>query len=150
MDIKQKACLAIILAFGVERRRRVKRKYWVKEWLTKGVVYSHIQLLQEISITSEQEDYKNFLRMNEETFMKLLEMVEPFLQRQDTVMRNSLPVKERLILTLRYLATGRSFEDLKFSAIMSPAAISIAVIETCEVLIYALRDYIKVKLFFKC
>ncbi|KAK9876665.1 hypothetical protein WA026_014042 [Henosepilachna vigintioctopunctata] len=59
-------------------------------------------------------------------------------------MRQCLPVKERLAVTLRYLATGRNFEDLKFSAVMSPSSVSAAIIETCEVLIYVLQDYLKV------
>lgn len=68
-------------------------------------------------------------------------MVKPFMTRNNTNMRESIPVSERLALTLRYLATGRNFEDLKFSAVMSPASISIAIVETCEVLIYVLQDY---------
>ena len=53
-------------------------------------------------------------------------------------------MKERLTVILRYLATGRNFEDLKFSAVMSPSSISVAIIEMCEVLIYVLQDYMKV------
>lgn len=59
-------------------------------------------------------------------------------------MRKSISADERLAVTLRYLATGRYFEDLKFSAIMSPAVISQAVVETCEVLIFVLQEYMKV------
>jgi len=50
-------------------------------------------------------------------------------------MRDSLSVQERLALTLRFLATGRAFEVLKFSVTISPSAISQAVIEKCEVLV---------------
>jgi hypothetical protein len=91
-----------------------------------------------------KEDYKNYFRMNEETYNKLLRKVEPYLSRKDTVMRRSLSVTERLALTQRYLATGRNFEDLKFSAVISPAAISAAIVGTCEVLMYVLHDYSKV------
>ena len=65
-------------------------------------------------------------------------MVEPFLIRKDTNIRESLPMKERLAVTERHLAAGRNSEDLKFSAVMSPVAISTAVVATCEVLIYVL------------
>lgn len=136
MDSRKKACLAIILALA--RKRRVNRRLWMKEWLKKRDKYSHVVLLKEISIT-ETDDFKNYFRMNEETFNKLLQLVTPF--RENTPMRSCLPVNERLALTLRYLATGRNFEDMKFSAAMSPASISAAVIEICEVLIYVLRDY---------
>ena len=142
MDLRRKACLALILALGM--KRHVKRRCWMKEWLKKHDKYSHVNLLKEISAV-EVDDYKNYLRMNEETFDKVLRKIEPFLSRKDTVMRSSLPASERLVLTLRYLATGRNFEDLKFSAAFSPASISVAIIETCEVLVYVLQEYMKVR-----
>jgi hypothetical protein len=111
--------------------------------LKKPEEHSHVLLLNEIRDT-ESEDYKNYFRMNDITFDKLLELVTPFLLRKDTNMRQCLPVKERLAVTLRYLATGRNFEDLKFSAVMSPSSVSAAVNETCEMLIYVLQDYMKV------
>jgi hypothetical protein len=52
-------------------------------------------------------------------------------------MRDSLWVEERLALTLRFLATGRVFEDMKFSVTIFPPAISQAVIETCEALMFS-------------
>ncbi|KAJ8876145.1 hypothetical protein PR048_024054 [Dryococelus australis] len=61
--------------------------------------------------------------MDEETYNELLRKVEPYITRKDTVVRSALSVTERLALTLRYVATGRNFEDLKFSVVMSPAAI---------------------------
>lgn len=77
----------------------------------------------------------------------LLEKTKPLLTRTDTVMRKSLPVNERLALTLRYLTIGRNFEDMKYSAIMLPASISAAIFEICEVLIYVLQKYMKVSVY---
>jgi hypothetical protein len=42
-------------------------------------------------------------------------MVAPFREREDNVMRNSIPTSQRLSSTLRFLATGQEFEDLKFT-----------------------------------
>ncbi|KAJ8940584.1 hypothetical protein NQ314_010662 [Rhamnusium bicolor] len=94
MDFKKKACVAIIIALTM--KRHVKRRYWMKKWLKKRENYSHLMLLKEISDTNEVGDYKNYFRMDEETFNKLLRMVEPILIRKNTVMRSSLPVNERL------------------------------------------------------
>jgi len=49
-------------------------------------------------------------------------------------MRDSLSAEEILALTLRFLATGRAFENMKFSVTISPSSISQAVIEKCEAL----------------
>jgi hypothetical protein len=53
--------------------------------------------------------------MNEQLFNELLKKITPYLTRKDTVMSDSLSAEERLALTLRFLANGRVFEDMKFS-----------------------------------
>ena len=75
--------------------RLEKRKRWMQEWLKKREQYSHVLLLNEIRDT-EPEDYKNYFRMNDITFDKLLKLVTPFLVLKDTNTRHSLPVKEIL------------------------------------------------------
>ena len=82
----------------------------MREWLKKREEYSHLVLLNEI-ILSDQEDYRNYFRMDEACFQKLLGLVQPFIARCDTNMRECISPSERLTLTLRYLATGRTFED---------------------------------------
>jgi len=138
----RRAAFCIFLAIGL--KKKVKRRLWVKKWLLKREIYSHTVLLKEISVT-EPEDYQNYFRMNERLYTMLLEKVQPFIKREDTVMRRSISASEKLAVTLRYLATGRNFEDIKFSVIMSPTSVSAAVIETCEALIYVLQDYLKVR-----
>jgi len=82
--------------------------------------------------------------MSDVIYNKLLNMLRPFITKMDTNMRDSIPANERLAVTLRYLATGRSFEDLKFSSIISPTTISIIVIETCEAIVAVLKDFLQV------
>ncbi|KAK3726249.1 hypothetical protein RRG08_008630 [Elysia crispata] len=64
---------------------------------------------------SEPEDFRHFLRMDAQSFDELLR-AEPFIRKKDTVMRSSISPSERLSVTLRYLAPGNSFENLKFLA----------------------------------
>ena len=49
----------------------------MQEWLKKREQYSHALLMNEIKNT-EPEDYKNYFRMNDITFDKLLKLVTPF------------------------------------------------------------------------
>lgn len=85
----------------------------------KRKTYSHVNLLYELKF--EPEDFKNYLRMDEKRYITyILEMVTTVIKKEDTVMRNSIFAQERLSVTLRFLTTGRSYEDLKFSAIISP------------------------------
>lgn len=60
--------------------------------------------------------------MNEETF-NLLALVTPLIKKHDTVMREAISPHERLSATLRFLATERSYECMKFTTIISPQAL---------------------------
>ena len=52
-------------------------------------------------------------------------------------MRDSLSVEERLALALKFLATGRALEDMKFAVTIFPSPILQAVFEKCEVLMFS-------------
>jgi hypothetical protein len=76
--------------------------------------FSHLPHLQELR-ENNPDYFKNYLCMGSETFDHFFSFVEPHITKKDTVMRKSIQAEERLIATLRFLATGRSYEDLKFS-----------------------------------
>lgn len=60
-------------------------------------------------------------------------------------MRTAVTPHERLSATLRYLATGRSLEDLKFSTIISPQSLGKIIQETCQAILKVLKkDFCKV------
>lgn len=81
-----------------------------------------------------------------ETYLKLLKLVTPLIQKRETHLRACISPHERLMATLRFLATGRSYEDLKFSAIISPQALGYIIPETCEAIYSVLKDtYLKVR-----
>ena len=101
---------------------------WSKDWLLKRDTLSHKNLLEEIR--AFPEDFQNFMRMDEETYLHLLSLVTPLISKQSTVMRAAISPHERLTLTLRYLATGRSYHDLGFWACVSEPALSQIIPET--------------------
>lgn len=61
-------------------------------------------------------------------------------------MRESIPPSQQLSITLRYLATGNTFEDLKFISAISPQSIGRIAIDTSEAIIHCLNSYIKVRM----
>jgi hypothetical protein len=63
-------------------------------------------------------------------------------------MRKATTPNERLTATLRYLATGRTLEDLKFSTCISPQALGRVIPETCKAIYKVLRKYCKVSKIF--
>ena len=83
--------------------------------------------------------------MSDENVQYLIAKVKPLIAKQDTVMRNAITPEARIAATLRFLATGRSFEDIKFAAIISPQALAKS-FQTCKAIYEAVKhDYLKVR-----
>nr|CAH7747408.1 unnamed protein product [Callosobruchus chinensis] len=89
---------------------------------------------------------KNFTRMTAEDFERLIILVGPKISKMDTKFRKAIPVHDRLGITLRFLATGDSFTSLQYLFNVSKQRISIIIEETCNALIQALKEQIKVTL----
>ncbi|XP_073485058.1 LOW QUALITY PROTEIN: uncharacterized protein [Aquarana catesbeiana] len=70
--------------------------------------------------------------MPDESFQLLLSKVSPLITKKDTVLRPSIPAEQRLVATLRFLATGRSYEDLKFTTGISAQSLGRIIPETCQ------------------
>ncbi|XP_044750572.1 protein ALP1-like [Coccinella septempunctata] len=120
-----------------------KRIIWAKEWYQNRAKFSHSGLMKELRI-SAPDDFKNFLRMDGKTYDELLNKVRPYIEKQDTVMRKAITTNERLSATLRFLASGQSFEDLKFLTAISPQSLGTIIIETCHIINEVLKEYIQV------
>nr|CAH7732955.1 unnamed protein product [Callosobruchus chinensis] len=128
MDDKKK--LAIIGGYlTIFDEDQKKRRVWSKRWYLERQKYSHVSLLQELEIR-EPTDLHNFLWMDKESFETLLEAVRFKIERKNTQMREAVSARERLIVTLRYLATGRNIADLKFSCAISPQLLGKIISET--------------------
>lgn len=144
MADRQKLALAAAAVLIIKKKKkRVIRKQWSKKWLLMRAKYTHVNLLNELKL--EPEDWFNYLRMDEETYNELLKIVTPRIEKMDTRMRQAITAHERLSATLRFLATGRTYEDLKFSCVISAQALGEIIPDTCEAIYQALKgEYIKV------
>jgi hypothetical protein len=83
-------------------------------------------------IRSSSKDYCNYLRMSEDNVISLLQKIRSLIEKEDTVLRTVITAEERLAITIRFLAIGRSYEDLTFSAIISLQALVKILLETCR------------------
>ncbi|CAK1593514.1 unnamed protein product [Parnassius mnemosyne] len=136
---QQKIGLALtFLCLSEDEKKRKKRK-WMKLWLKERITLNHLNILRIL----DSEDFRNFLRMDQDTFNELLEMVRPMVTKKNTVMRQAVSAEERLIATLRFLATGRSYKDLRFSTVTSFQLLSKIIPETCWAIYKALKKTIK-------
>ena len=98
--------VCIIIMTIILRRRSSNRSIWVRKWIEKrqqnGVYH---QLLKELC-EEDHRSYRNFLRMDRESFEQLVVRIRPFIERKLTNFRAPISVEERLAITLRFLATG--------------------------------------------
>ncbi|CAH1995225.1 unnamed protein product [Acanthoscelides obtectus] len=83
-------------------------------------------------------------RMSFEDFEELLQKIEPVISKKDTRWRKAIPGKERLALTLRFLASGDSFKSLHYLFKISAQLISSIVPEVCSALIKVLSNVIQI------
>ncbi|KAK9711270.1 hypothetical protein QE152_g25557 [Popillia japonica] len=135
MDISNKKLILVAAMYTYHKilqKRRKKcyiRTEWVKKWKTDRNLFGHMPLLLEHS----------------QTFNKLLAMITRKIIKQDTIMRQSIPPEERLTATLRFLATGRSLQDLKFTTGIGVSTLCNLIPETCQAIYESLKaEYMKV------
>ena len=131
MSLPKPVVVAVAVVLAQSFKKKNLRRTWTKRWLRERRKHTILNLLQEIR-TSEPNDFRNYLRMDETLFKRLLGIVTPRIERQNTVMRESVSAEERLIVTLRYLATGNTYEDLKFSTAISPQSLGRIIPEICK------------------
>ena len=122
---------------------------------------------------TDRKGFREFLRMSVEDFQLLLGKVEPLIRKTDTKMRRAISARQRLSVTLRFLATGRpkwndfeqndvllnliiythnlfaflgeSFRSLSFQYRIGRSTVGLIVMETCQALYNVLKeDHMKV------
>lgn len=101
-------------------------------------------IIRELTFEGDNEPFNNFTRMSRIDFEYLLSLIGPQIKKKDTHMREAISPEDKLLITLRFLATGDSYTSLQYMFKVSKQSISRFVPVVCEAIIQALKDYIKV------
>ncbi|XP_069588624.1 uncharacterized protein [Ranitomeya imitator] len=144
LEFSFKIFLACVFAWEQDRnrqrwRRRQRRRFWrhpiieVRE--TRGAYHT---LYAELNANPEK--FQDYTRMSQDSFRDLLSRVEGSIRRQDTRLRRAIPPEERLLVTLRFLATGESLSSLHFQYRLGISTLSGIVVDTCRALWNVLRE----------
>lgn len=127
-----------------KQKKRKPRKTWVKKWVAKREHEGFCEKLLRELRDEEPTLYRNFLRMSHEQFENLCNLITPLVHKKDTRMRKSIPVNERLAVTIRFLATGDSFMSLQYLFRIPQSTISKIVPEVLDAIYRVLvNDYLK-------
>lgn len=139
------AAVAFILINRIIKRRNQqklkRRRYWIQTLYKNRLLYSGNELYQEL-VNDGLE--KNFARINAKELDLLCSNLQSKLRRNDTNWRRAITVREKILLSLRFLATGDSYTSLQYLFRISKQSISKIVPETCDAIIEHLKDYVKV------
>lgn len=137
-------------SFLINGPQRKKPRYWVSSLLKRRNNYDTEELLHDlktddVGLNGElRSSFHNFTRMTSIDFEVLINLVGPKIAKQNTNFRDAISVKDRLAVTLRFLASGDSFQSLKYLFKISNTAISRIIPDVCEALYDALQYYIEV------
>ncbi|CAF4947585.1 unnamed protein product [Pieris macdunnoughi] len=142
----------IILLIGIQcvqklltrKKKRRNRTIWVRDWLSRREILGASNRLLVEMREEDLDGYKNHLRMLPHQFDELLSKIESAIKKQDTHMRNAIPPKVKLEVTLRYLATGDSLYTLGALHRVARSTIALFLPEVCNAIYNALKDYMRV------
>lgn len=145
MSIAKRILAFSILMFILKCKRRSKKRVWVREWIARRATNDVTEtLIREIRM-EDSAAFNSLFRMSVNQFDYLLERVKPYISKQNTIMRQSIPATTRLMITLRFLVTGDSFKSLMFFFRVPHNTISTIIPETCKAVFNVLKtDYLKV------
>lgn len=140
----------------LNKKKKRKHKYWVRPSLQERNLHGGVQLINSLRrddlLAGRIEDghIRNFIRMSDSDFEWLLNLVAPKIKKIDTNYRKAITVTERLLITLRFLATGDSYTSLMYLFRISKQSISKIVPEVCAAICEVLEHQIQVRVLFFC
>ncbi|XP_073427866.1 uncharacterized protein [Dendrobates tinctorius] len=133
LDIALSQAYAFCCQQERERERRQRRRFWrhpiIELRPSRGAYHTLYSELQE-----NPEKFAGYTRMSQESFLDLLGMGEGNIRKRDTQLRRAIPPEERLLVTLRFLATGESLSSLHLQYRLGISTLSGIVADTCRAL----------------
>ncbi|XP_017476301.1 PREDICTED: uncharacterized protein LOC108366407 [Rhagoletis zephyria] len=133
---------AIIKELLTNLKRKCKRKK--RKWIgRREALGASSNLYREL----EHEDadfFKLCLRMTTQQFDFLLEKVAPLIQKQDTIMREALTPRIKLLMALKFLATGDNYLSLSEAFRVSRSSICVLLKDVLDAIYEVLEEYIQV------
>ena len=131
-SLRQKKIYALALMLDKVENEGTGRRFWVRKIFQERKKYGLYHILTDELRLFDKEYFFRFVRMTPQRFEHLLSLVGPHLQRTTTQMREPISPVERLVLALRFLASGDSQQSLCLSFRISREAICIILSETCK------------------
>lgn len=134
-NLKLKKVLVLAECYEYLKKKenvKKKRQIWVQPWLSGGEIGQQATLVFKDIHDFDENGFKQYFRMDKESFHYILEKVRPIIEKEDTKFRNAISAEVRLMITLIYLASGSSFSILSGLFRVSVPSISIIIPNVCD------------------
>ena len=83
-------------------------KHWLKRRQGLGVIETLLAGLQ----LEDECNYKDYLRMTSENFEEIFQLIKDDIRKENTKIREPIPPRLKLAVTIRFLSTGESYKSL--------------------------------------
>ena len=128
----------LILLYAFRQRRnkpkKKQRRFWMRRLYEERNFKGEYRLLVHDLRLYDHEMFFRYFRMMPETFETLLMLTAPVIKKKITRMREPISVDQRLLVTLRYLATGDAHTTIAANYRISPTTVGRIISETCNAL----------------
>lgn len=126
----------VIGVMAANRTRQLYKKKQIKRFWRRGIfrdrkLHSEFYTMYQNLRDTDREYHFKYVRMSKERFDHLLGMIRHLITKKDTQMREAISAEERLVITLRFLSTGMSQQDLCFAFRVGRTTVCNIVREVC-------------------
>ena len=121
------------------KRKRGKTREWLKRREERG---AFVNIVRELGV-EDSAGYKEMMRMDYSTFCTILNYIEKDITPKELMGGiKVIRAPERLVLCIRYFATGETFRSLSFQFRVSRQSISNIVLQVSKAIISNMGNYI--------
>ena len=135
--------LCLLLLRKRQRRNKYRKSTWVKPIFRQREVYGEFHTLFQ-ELVKDKELFFRYHRMTPARFEHLLSLIKHRITKKRTHLRKPISARQRLSLTLRFLASGDSQLSFSFSFRIGKTTISNIISETCTAIFECLKtEYLR-------
>ena len=139
-EVENQAVIAAVMVMREGQVERRRRRWWVKPWITRRPMLGQYDTLFAELDRESQGDYFAYLRMDRNLFAEVLRRVAPRITKGLGRGRRPLEPQLKLVITLRYMASGDSYHSLAYSFRVPHNTISLFIPPVCRAICAEFKD----------
>jgi len=98
--------VAVTCILADKHRRKKNTSRWTRQWLARRSTLGFSHTLVPKLVREDSAEFRAMFRMDMMAFEQLLGTVAALITKENTAMTMSISPRDKLLVTLRYLATG--------------------------------------------